>query len=241
MSEPALRKMEIVKLLRRKYGFGPCLEISTPNTGQTFSELLDEVPDAHRLVYMCPSDADDGRTYTYRTEAMTSHQVTSAILVANRNSPCYDIIFVDPFHTYACSSIDLSGAFALLRPGGIMVVHDCNPEVASIASPELTPGNWCGVTYMAFIDFTLCREGLSFYTVDTDFGCGVIYKHPQRADAAAHPPNGARDRLASAWDAARHNEATRFDFFAQNRRDLLKLKSVEEFFPLEGFAPARQP
>jgi Methyltransferase domain len=238
MSEPPLRKMEIVKLLRRKYGLGAFLEISTPSTGQFFSEVMDDILDAHRLVYMCPREADDGRTYTYRTEATTSHELTNAILTANRNVPCYDIIFVDPYHTYASSSIDLSGAFALLRPGGFMVVHDCNPADASITSPEHTPGDWCGVTYMAFIDFTLCREGLSYYTVDTDFGCGVIYKHPQRAVAASHRLNGARDRLAFAWDAARHDDATRFHFFAQHRRDLLNLKSVEEFSALEGFAPA---
>jgi hypothetical protein len=238
MHQPPLRKMEIVKLLRKKHGLGLALEISTPSTGQAFSELMDEVPDAHRLVYNCPSDVDDERPYTYRTDAMTSHELTNAVLTANGNVPCYDIIFVDPFHTYASSSIDLSGGFALLRPGGIMVVHDCNPDEASIASPEFTPGTWCGVTYMAFIDFTLCREGLRFYTVDTDFGCGVIYKHPRRADIASHRPNGARDRLAFAWDAARHNDATRFHFFAQHRRDLLNLKSVEEFAALEGFSPA---
>jgi hypothetical protein len=236
MSEPPLRKMEIVKLLRKKHGLGPALEISTPSTGLSFSDLIDDVPDAHRLVYNCPSNVDDGRTYTYRTEAITSHELTNAILTANRNAPCYDIIFVDPFHTYASSSIDLSGAFALLRPGGIMVVHDCNPQNASITSPEFTPGDWCGVTYMAFIDFVLCREGVSFYTVDTDFGCGVVSKHRQRADAVSHLPSGARDRLAFAWDAARHDDATRFHFFAQHRRDLLNLKSVKEFFALEGFS-----
>jgi hypothetical protein len=240
MSEPPLRKMQIVKLLRKKHGLGPCLEVSTPNTGQTFSELLDEVPDAHRLVYRCPRDVDDGKAYTYRTEAATSHELMNAILAANRNVPCYDIIFVDPFHTYASSSIDLSGGFALLRPGGIMVVHDCNPEDASIISPEYMPGTWCGVTYVAFIDFTLCREGISYYTVDTDFGCGVIYKHRQQAGAASRQANGARDRLAFAWDAARHDAATCFDFFTQHRRDLLNLKSAEEFSALEGFtlAPA---
>jgi len=72
----------------------------------------------------------------------------------------------------------------------------------------------------------------------TDFGCGVIYKLPQRAVAASHRLNGARDRLAFAWDAARHDDATRFHFFAQHRRDFLNLKSVEEFSALEGFAPA---
>lgn len=237
MNSP-LGKMDIVKLLRKKYSLGPFLEISTPTTGHAFSEVADEISDAHRLVYNCPRDADDGKAYTYRTEAITSYELTNAILTANQNLPCYDVVFVDPFHTYASSSIDLSGAFALLRPGGIMVVHDCNPEDISLTSPDFTPGSWCGVTYMAFIDFTFCRDGLSFYTVDTDYGCGVIYKHRQPPQSLAYPRDGARDRLALAWDAARHSEATRFDFFAQHRRELLNLRSVEQFLALEGLSSA---
>jgi len=238
MDPPTLGKMEIVKLLRKKYKLGAFLEISTATTGQFFSEITHEVPDAHRLVYNCPSGADDGMTYTYRTEASTSFELISAILADNQNHPCYDIIFVDPFHTYASSSIDLSGAFALLRPGGIMVVHDCNPPEASLTRPEFTAGGWCGVTYMAFIDFTLCRDGLDFYTVDTDYGCGVIYKQRPPPDSLPHLPDDARERLAFAWDAARHDDATRYDFFTRHRHDLLNLKTVEEFFALEGLSPA---
>jgi hypothetical protein len=236
MFMPPLGKMDIVKLLRRKYGLGGFLEMSTPTTGLVFSEVLNDVPAPHRLVYNCPEDADDGELYTYRTEAPTSDELVHAILAANHGLPCYDIIFVDPFHTYACSSIDLYGAFVLLRPGGIMVVHDCNPHDASIASPESTPSEWCGVTYMAFIDFVLCREGLSFYTVDTDYGCGVIYKNRHLPYGVPLPSNAARERLAFAWNAARHDDATRFDFFARHRRELLNLKSVEEFFALEGLS-----
>jgi hypothetical protein len=238
MNPPPLTKMEIVKLLRRKYRLGPFLEISTPTTGLFFSEITDEVPDAHRLVYNCPRGADDGKTYTFRTEAGTSYALTQAILAANQNLPCYDLIFVDPFHTYASSAIDLSGALVLLRPGGIMVVHDCNPSRVDLASPELTPGEWCGVTYMAFIDFALCRDGIGYYTVDTDYGCGVIYKDRPLPNAAAQPPRRTRDLLAHAWNAARHDDAGCFEFFAQHRRDLLNLKSVKEFFAIEGLSPA---
>jgi hypothetical protein len=191
-------------------------------------------------VYNCPDDANDGQPYTYRTTAQRSNEITQAILAANKNLPRYDIIFVDPFHTYASSSIDLSGAFALLRPGGIMVVHDCNPPEAALASPEFTPAAWCGVTYMAFIDFTLRREGLGFYTVDTDYGCGVIQKHRSRPGIVWPRRDYARDNLAFAWDAARHSEATRFEFFAQHRAALLNLKTVEEFFALEGLSPPRK-
>jgi hypothetical protein len=238
MRKPPLGKMDIVKLLRRKYALGEVLEISTPTTGLTFAELRDDVPDAHRLVYKFPADVDDGQTYTYRTNARISGIVTNAILAANHNAPCYDLVFVDPFHTYDCSATDLSGAFALLRAGGIMVVHDCNPECASLTAPEFLPGDWLGVTYMAFIDFVLSRGELGFYTIDTDYGCAVVYKDRKLPRGSSPISNGARERLTRAWNATRHDDAARFEFFAQHRRDLLNLKSIEEFAALEGFALA---
>jgi len=238
MSPRPLGKMDIVKLLRKKYRLGPFLEISTPTTGLSFAEMKDAVPDAHRLVYNCPIGADDGEPYTFRTEATNSRELMAAVLAANENNPCYEIVFVDPFHTYTSSSIDLWGAFALLRSGGIMVVHDCNPVDASLASPEFAPGFWCGSTYAAFIDFLLCHAGLSFYTVDTDFGCGVIYKDRQLPDGSLRAHIGARDRLAIGWNATQNDDAARFDFFSRHRRDLLNLKSIDEFAALEGISLA---
>lgn len=238
MMQQPLRKMDIVKLLRKKYMLEAVLEISTPTTGLTFSEIREAVPDAHRLVYNCPADADDGEIYTYRTSAVTSYDLLQTILAANHNRPCYDIIFVDPFHTYACSSIDLSGAFVLLRPGGIMVVHDCNPPEPSLTSPDFVEGPWCGLTYMGFIDFTLRREGLEFYTVDTDYGCGVIYKQRPLPGSPSPRHDGSCDRLAFAWEAARHGEPMRYDFFDRHRRELLNLKTTDEFFAFEELSPA---
>jgi len=239
MRKPPLGKMDIVKLLRRKYALGEVLEISTPTTGLSFAELMSGVPGAHRLVYNCPDGVDDGQPYTYRTDARISGILTNAILAANRNAPCYDLVFVDPFHTYDCTATDLSGAYALLRPGGIMVVHDCNPECATLTAPEFVPGDWLGVTYMAFIDFVLGRGELSFYTVDTDYGCGVVYKDRKLPGAGAPVSNGIRERLTRAWNATRHDDAARFEFFAQHRRALLNLKSIEEFAALEGFPLAQ--
>jgi hypothetical protein len=233
MTVARLEKMEIIKLLREKHRLGAFLEISTPTTGHYFAAMSDQRPETHRLVYNCPDHVDDGLPYTFRTSECSSHKLTQAILAANQSRPVYDLIFVDPFHTYACSSVDLSGAFALLRPGGIMVVHDCHPTDAELATPQFRAGSWCGLTYMAFIDFSLRRDDLCFYTVDTDFGCGIVHKHPARTQIARLEPD-ARDQLAFAWDVARHDEATRYNFFARHCRELLNLKSVEEFLTLEG-------
>jgi len=227
MRKPPSGKMDIVKLLRREYASGEVLEISTPTTG------------AHRLVYNCPDGVHDGQTYNYRTDARISGLLTNAILAANRNAPCYDIVFVDPFHTYDCSATDLAGVYALLRSGGVMVVHDCDPECATLTVPEFVPGDWLSVTYLAFIDFILGRGELGFYTVDTNFGCGVVYKNRMLPRGSSPVSNGAREHLTRAWNATRHDDAARFEFFAQHSRDLLNLISIEEFAALEHFSLAR--
>ena len=196
MRKPPLGKMDIVKLLRGKYALGEVLEISTPTTGLTFTELKDDVPDAHRLVYNCPAGMDDGQTYTYRTEAITSEHLTKAVLAANRDAPCYDIVFVDPFHTYACSAADLKGAFALFRPGGIMVVHDCNPECASLTAPEFVPGDWLGVTYMAFIDSSSAVRCGTFIRSTPTMAAGWSTRIAGCRAAAARR---SRTTRASAW------------------------------------------
>ncbi len=159
---------------------------------------------------------------------MTSRLAIGAIRAANGWRACYDLVFVDPYHSYECSSSDLTAAFTLLRPGGIMVIHDCNPPNMLIAMPTFHEGEWCGVTYWAFIDFVLRRWDAGFLTVDTDSGCGVIYKQPIR-NLESRAARAALRHLAESWRTVRDDDTARFDFFDRHRRDLLNLKSVDEF------------
>ncbi len=208
--EPALGKMDIVKLLRATHGLNEVLEISTPTTGSQFAAIARERPVVHRLVYRCTDQTDDGQPYHFRCTALDTRQAIRAIRAANQWRSCYDVVFVDPYHTYDCSLADLMGAYALLRPGGIMVIHDCNPPDASIARSTFQAGGWCGVTYWAFIDFVLRRWDTGFVTVDTDFGCGVIYKHPARG-RTSHADRAALRRVGDSWRAARQaDDAVRF-------------------------------
>jgi hypothetical protein len=59
------------------------------------------------------------------------------------------------------------------------VVHDCRPPREEIAGPEYIPGEWCGVTYKAYVDLVVAGN-LSYLTVDTDCGCGVIFPGKRR-------------------------------------------------------------
>ena len=120
--------------------------------------------------------------------------------------------------------------------GGALVVHDCDPPNAEIASPEFIEGAWCGVTYRAFLDFVRGNDEIDYFTVDADYGCGVILKRPPR-----HGPRRLRDaidraltratesELTSQWFAAGRDDKAAFDFFRSNRRRLLRLTKPARF------------
>jgi len=172
-------------------------------------------------MYRCPDEFDDGMKIDFRTPVPCSMELVRRIYGDGAGMAPYDIVFVDPFHTYEASMMDLLGGYCLLRPGGIMVVHDCCPDDPAVVGSEFVPGSWCGVTYQAFLDFVLARDDLRYYTVDCDWGCGVVLK----PETASRAENYRRFE----WFAASRDEGVRFTYFTENRHALLKLRSIDEF------------
>lgn len=228
MQNKYLKKFNVIDVLVRKYGYESFLELSTPTTGFNFGDVRKESLNIyHRLVYNCAEYYDDGQPFLGRTS-----RPTSAGLLRLLNEPAgrhaYDCIFVDPFHSYHATMVDLAGAFALVADGGAIIVHDCNPVQAEMAGPAFKAGGWCGVTYAAFIDFVLNRQDLCHYTVDCDHGCGVIFKRPTQQPLVMDP------HLHFEWTATGGETADRYAIFSQNRHSLLNLISVENFLLREA-------
>ena len=224
-------KSTVCNLIGAKYGYRSYLEISTLTTGWQ-DDLIDkdQFTDRELLVYALPSDRHDKPHITYRTSLTTSSKLVRAILASHREP--YDLVFVDPHHTYENSYEDLIGAFELVRPGGVVVVHDCNPPDSSIALPQYQEGAWCGATYWAFIDFVLGRSDIRYYTVDCDYGCGVVYKLPHAYGPG--PISREPSTLELGWAAAKWSDDGRYQFFDRHRTGLLNLWTVDEFISREG-------
>lgn len=221
-----MRKYDIINLLGRRHGLRDYLEICTPSTGLTFAKVDAETfKTCHRLVYRCPEDTDDGQEYTYRTTTPSSREITRTIFTAVGSKPIYDLIFVDPWHELKASAEDLEGAWQLLRPGGYIVVHDCNPPNEEVASPQFRKGAWCGETYRAYIDFLAFKAEASFCTIDTDFGCGVVKKVV--GDKLALLGNTVE--LWLKWAASPSDAASRYFFFDNHRAELLQMCDEAEF------------
>lgn len=101
-----------------------------------------------------------------------THKVTSdAFFAANRDT--FDVVFIDGLHQ--CDQVlrDIHNALGVLNPGGVVVVHDCLPANAYMATADRHTGLWCGDVYKA-VAWYFSQCPYRCYTVDTDYGVGVI-------------------------------------------------------------------
>lgn len=234
--------MEIIGLLAARFGFTRYLELCTATTGNFYKDLdLKRLPKAHRLMYNCPADFDDGLKIDFRSENFDIAECLSAM---SKDRLRFDIILVDGFHEYELAYRDLGAAFDLIDDGGMLVVHDCLPPNATTAAPRFVPGAWCGTTYKAYLDFVHGRR-LRHFTVDADYGCGIIRKQnlgslwaklggtiggsfldlSSRRRAA-----GARQKRAwREWNRIGNDFGRAFMVLQAHQKELLNLISCDEF------------
>ncbi len=237
-----MNKAGIVNHLAKVHAYRHYLELCTRTTGRQYAEIDRSLfAICKRLMYRCPGGLRDGIPIDYRSPDLDIAEALGAI---KREHLTFDIALIDPFHEYGTSWRDLDEGFKLIGPGGALVVHDCLPPRRELVSPTYTEGDWCGVTYAAYIDFVSEHDDLDFYTVDTDYGCGVIKKRGgpsgRLGDTIARPWPRALGRaevekrdLLAAWRATANDGEARFDFFQQHQTALLKLISVDAFLAAE--------
>ena len=218
-------KVDVIHRVAAARGYRHYLEVCTPSTGGRFNELDHaRFATAQRLLYRCAPDFDDGQPVDYR---IADDGVAGFLRTLGTVAPVPDIALVDSWHDYVVSRRDLVGVFALLPEGGAMIVHDCRPPRAEVAAPDPIPGEWCGTTYKAYLDFVLERPDLDYVTVDTDYGCGVVTKRAtggkrgEGEDRAARRAKAAATRLSEM--IRRATEMTRAGTSATPRSEILPL------------------
>ena len=236
-------KARIINRLAAVHGYRQYLELCAATTGGQYDEVDRRRLSCCRLSYVTPDQHNDGGPIDYRSP---DREIGACLARMAQDGFAFDIALVDPWHEYETSWRDLNEAFRLLPAGGTLVVHDCLPDRAELTAPQYTPGAWCGRTFEAYVDFVHSRNDLTFYTVDCDYGCGVIRKKP--------PVTGLRMRARTAlsmlrrlptrplrrrWcEAKQQGGDALFAFFLVNRVALLNLISVEEFLARKGTPPA---
>ena len=88
----------------------------------------------------------------------------------------FDLICVDPYHEYKESISSFKLLTLLLNDDGILISHDCNPPTFEASSHICIQGDWCGVTYAAFIEIAYNNPEWYYAIINKDYGLGIISK-----------------------------------------------------------------
>jgi hypothetical protein len=212
-------KTDIIHFLSDLYGYSSYLELCTPTTGGLYHRIdRSRFKTCHRLMYRCPVSFSDGMDINFRSPDLRTADLLATVYALGLR---YDIVLVDSFHTHETSYRDMADALGVLADTGTIIVHDCLPPSENLVSPDWAPGDWCGVSFVAYVDFLNDHPDLAYATVDADYGCGIVRK------GAARPT--VPSEIANGWSAARRNSKAAFRFMVENKDYLLNLMSVDDF------------
>lgn len=200
-----MRRHDIINYLIEQNGYTKYLEIGVDNPENNF----------HKIKASMKEGVDPAGRCHYQ---MTSDQFFTDIPSHIK----WDIIFIDGLHTAAQVFKDLINSINRLKPGGSIVVHDCNPPTQWHTRPieqfQFDKGPWNGTTYKGFLYFKQLHPKLRIHTVNTDWGCGVI-QNPRQIEITT-PLDLVIDwqGLPPSWED-----------FEKYRKDYLNLIDIEVF------------
>jgi hypothetical protein len=143
----------------------------------------------------------------------------------------YDIIFIDGLHEAPQVKKDIENSLAYLSPGGIIILHDMNPPKYEHTTTGID-GCWTGDCYKAILSYGAARP-FTYYTIDTDWGVGVLRPLKRVAEPFA---DAAMIMDARNLDYERAQQD--WSYFDEHRRELMNIISVEEFLKKEEYATA---
>jgi hypothetical protein len=225
---PDWTKSDLINWIAKDRGYRSYLEICSLTTGLGYGGIDHaRFARSHRLMYRCPQNHTDGMPIDFRSVGL---DISAPIQTIRARGSRYDIILVDSYHEYGASMRDLTDALSLLTDHGTIVVHDCLPPRAEIAGPQFVPGEWCGVSYKAYLDFVFARPDLEYRTVDIDYGCGIIRKSfgwPRLREWWR--ASREREALIEQWSALGNDYNKTFALHRKNRQLLCNLRSLDDF------------
>jgi hypothetical protein len=201
-----MRRYEVINKIIKDKGFKKYLEIGV-YTGQCIREINVEMK--HGV-----DPGSEGHVAPEVTHMMTSNEFFYEVDKDFK----YDIIFIDGLHHSEQVDEDIKNALFHLVDGGVIVLHDCNPEEELHTLVPRVSGIWHGDVYKSVLKFR--KKGLhTFFTVDTDSGCGVIVKD-NKSYVLENPE--LYDEAERSWKV-----------FYENKQELLNLVRVYDFEKLK--------
>lgn len=189
-AENQVTKGDIINHLIRQFGFTSYLEYNKFDGASYYHEIVC----ANKEIAYLPENsyldaANIERLLNIAKEVsfcdvLSLPQLLERYDAEHRNKK-FDIIFFDPIHVRPDVDSALKILPRLLNPGGVLVVHDCNPEHFALTTLKRRPGSWVGETFKAFAVFRHFNRNHAI-TVSEDFGVGLIWNQNLNLDYSPH-------------------------------------------------------
>lgn len=170
---------EIIQYLIDKYNYQSYLEIGLDNPNNNYllinckyKECVDPYFDEWTVDangYM-----DNNVKRFIEDKILTYHMTSDEMFAQMPEDKKYDIVFIDGYHNEEQVDRDIINSLKHLNKGGRIVVHDCLPE-NEFQGSEAVPTEsvtWMGTVWKSIPK--LAFNGIDYYVIDTDCGCGVI-------------------------------------------------------------------
>jgi SAM-dependent methyltransferase len=156
-----MTRTEIINSLIAKYGYSSYLEIGLQNPDQNYNKIKCAYkssvdPDSNAGAEFCMTSDQFFENYDYR----------------------FDVVFIDGLHHADQVQKDFNNALRCLNEGGLIVLHDTNPEkeIHTIVPRPTERGHWNGDVFKFAVK--LADSGHSYYTVDCDNGVMCVFPSP---------------------------------------------------------------
>jgi len=92
------------------------------------------------------------------------------------SSKHFKLAFIDGLHHDDQVKRDIINTWFALKPGGVMLIHDCNPDREDITHTPRDSKIWTGNVYK-----TVCQIVSPMkFTVDVDYGCCILKNNDER-------------------------------------------------------------
>lgn len=194
-----IKRFDIINYLIEKYKLINYLEI-----GVFKGENIREVKALHKDGV---DPGSEGHTPPEVNYPMTSDDFFDVL--KGHNEIKYDIIFIDGLHHADQVEKDIKNSLNHIVDGGFILLHDCNPVSYDAQLIPRQTIAWNGDVWKAFVDFKINNPLYQCNVIDTDFGVGIIKNL------------GDNYKL--------ENRINDWDYFNNNRKELLNLITWDEF------------
>lgn len=158
-----------------------------------------------------PSDFDQLLAPGDRFFRMTSDEFFARHARSLFASSGIDVVLVDGYHEFTQALRDVLNLERFMTPGGVIFIHDCNPPTREHADNKAHLF-WTGDVWKIACFFAQYRRDLSFFTLDLDWGLGVLTGFHSGAVEPPSPDNLEQCRRLD------------YDVLARDRKRILRLR-----------------